>query len=75
MIDERVAGCLARLNAPDFGPLMEFLKARQQETLMRLVEVQDVNQVLRLQGRSSELKEILELVGRGQALLTKTRGY
>lgn len=63
------------LRSPEFKPLLEFLKARQQETLGRLVDAQDKDQMVRLQGRSIELKEILELVEQGEALLTKIRGY
>lgn len=53
---------------------MDFLAARQQETLARLVDVQDKDQMVRLQGRAVELKEILELVQQGETLLAKTRG-
>lgn len=73
-IDERVARCFSLLNAPEFEPLRKYLQAVQQETLDRLVAAQDVNQVLRLQGRSAELKEILELVEKGPTLLAKTQG-
>jgi flagellar motor switch protein FliM len=61
------------LRAPEFKPLLEFLKARQRETLERLVDAQDKDQMVRLQGRSIELKEILELVDQGEVLLTKIR--
>ena len=55
-------------------PLLEFLQARQQETLARLVDAQDKDQMVRLQGRAIELKEVLELVEQSESLLAKTRG-
>jgi hypothetical protein len=73
-VDERVARCFALLRSQEFKPLLEFLKARQQETLARLVDAQDKDQMVRLQGRAIELKEFLELVEKGEALLAKTRG-
>jgi hypothetical protein len=73
-VDERVARCFALLRSNEFKPLLEFLQARQQETLARLVDAQDKDQMVRLQGRAVELKEFLELVEKGEALLAKTRG-
>jgi hypothetical protein len=37
------------------------------------VNVQDKDQMIRLQGRAIELKEILELVEQSEVLLAKTR--
>lgn len=62
------------MRSAEFKPLIEFLNARQQETLARLVDAQDKDQMVRLQGRAVELKEFLELVEQGEALLAKTRG-
>lgn len=73
-VDERVARCLTVLRSQEFKPLLEFLKARQQETLERLVDAQDKEQMVRLQGRALELKDFLELVEKGETLLAKTRG-
>jgi hypothetical protein len=73
-VDERVARCFALLRSNEFKPLLEFLQARQQETLARLVDAQDKDQMVRLQGRAVELKEFLELVEKGETLLAKTRG-
>jgi hypothetical protein len=72
-IDERIARCLVLLRSPEFIPLLEFLQAKQQETLARLVDTQDKDQMVRLQGRAIELKEFLELVEQGPALAAKTR--
>jgi len=72
-VDERVARCLLQLQSAEFKPLLEFLQARQQETLDRLVDAQSTDQMVRLQGRAVELKEILELVDQGSALIAKTR--
>lgn len=73
-IDERVARCLTMLRSPEFKPLLEFLSARQQETLDRLVDAQDKDQMVRLQGRAVELKEFLELVQQSETLFAKIRG-
>jgi hypothetical protein len=62
------------LRTPEMRPLLEFLQARQQETLARLVDAQDKDQMVRLQGRAVELKEFLELVEQSESLLAKTRG-
>jgi hypothetical protein len=62
-----------QLQSAEFKPLLEFLQARQQETLDRLVDAQSTDQMVRLQGRAVELKEILELVDQGSALIAKTR--
>lgn len=72
-VDERVARCLVLLKSPEFKPLLEFLQARKQDTLDSLVNVQDKDQMIRLQGRAIELKEILELVDQGDALIAKIR--
>lgn len=74
-VDERVARCLLALRSPEFKPLLEFLDSRRQETLERLTDAVDKDQMVRLQGRAIELKEFLELVQKGDALLTKIRGY
>lgn len=73
-VDERVARCFALLRSPEFKPLLEYLEARQQETLVRLVDAHDKDMMVRLQGRAVELKEILELVQKGETILTKIRG-
>jgi len=72
-IDERIARCLLQLQSPEFKPLLEYFQARQQETLERLVDSQDKDQMVRLQGRAVELKEILELVDQSASLVAKTR--
>jgi hypothetical protein len=72
-VDERIARCLLQLQSPEFKPLLEYFQARQQETLEILVEAQDKDQMVRLQGRAVELKEILELVNQGSSLVAKTR--
>lgn len=73
-VDANVARCFALLRSNEFKPLLEFLHARQQETLARLVDAQDKDQMVRLQGRAVELKEFLELVEKGESLLAKIRG-
>ena len=72
-VDERVARCLALLRSPEMQPLIEFLKARRQETLERLGDVQGEEMKSRLQGRNLELKELLEMVEQAEMLYAKTR--
>lgn len=72
-VDERVARCLALMRSPEMQPLIEFLKARRQETLERLGDVQGEEMKSRLQGRNLELKEILEMVEQAETLFAKTR--
>jgi hypothetical protein len=72
-IDERAARCFALLRAPEMQPLVEYLKARRQETLERLGEATGEEMKSRLQGRQLELKEFLEMVEQGETLFAKTR--
>jgi hypothetical protein len=72
-VDERTARCFALLRAPEMQPLIEFLKARRQETLERLGEATGEEMKSRLQGRQIELKEFLEMVEQGETLFAKTR--
>lgn len=72
-VDERVARCLALMRSPEMQPMIEFLKARRQETLERLGDVQGEEMKSRLQGRNLELKEILEMVEQAETLFAKTR--
>lgn len=72
-VDERVARCFALLRNPEFKPLLDYLTKRRQETLERLGEANE-SQVGRLQGRSAELKELLELVEKAEAIYAKIRG-
>ena len=72
-VDERVARCLTLLKAQEFQPLVEFLQLTHAETLERLSESRDKDEMCRLQGRALQVKEILNLVDQGSTLLTKTR--
>ena len=72
-VDERVARCLTLLKTQEFQPLVEFLQLTHTDTLMRLSESKDTNEMLRLQGRALQVKEILDLVDDSSMLLTKLR--
>lgn len=72
-VDERVARCLALLNAQEFQPLLEFLQEQQADTHKRLIEARDKDEMCRLQGRALQAKEFLDLVSGGSTLLAKTR--
>jgi len=72
-VDERVARCLTLLKAQEFQPLVEFLQKQHADTLMRLCEARDKDEMLRLQGRALQVKDLLDLVDEGSTLLAKTR--
>tara|TARA_R110000868_G_scaffold290029_1_gene550289 strand:+ start:278 stop:511 length:234 start_codon:yes stop_codon:yes gene_type:complete len=72
-VDDRVARCFSLMRTQDMQPLVEYLKARRQETLERLGEATGEEMKSRLQGRQIELKEILEMVEQGETLFAKTR--
>ena len=72
-VDERVARCLTLLKTQEFQPLVEFMQKQHADTLMRLSEARDKDEMLRLQGRALQVKELLDLVDEGSTLLTKTR--
>ena len=72
-VDERVARCLTLLKSQEFQPLVEFLQKQHADTLMRLCDARDKDEMLRLQGRALQAKDFLDLVDEGNTLLTKTR--
>ena len=72
-VDERVARCLTLLKTQEFQPLVEYLQLSHADTLQRLSESKDKDEMCRLQGRALQAKELLDLVDKGSTLLTKTR--
>ena len=72
-VDERVARCLTLLKTQEFQPLVEFLQLEHTDTLTRLCATRDKDEMLRLQGRALEVKELLDLIDEGSTLLVKTR--
>ena len=72
-VDERVARCLTLLKSQEFHPLVEFLQLTHADTLTRLCTSREKDEMLRLQGRALQVKEILDLVDEGSTLLAKTR--
>ena len=72
-VDERVARCLTLLKSQEFQPLVEFLQLTHADTLQRLSESKDKDEMCRLQGRALQVKDILDLVDEGSTLLTKLR--
>lgn len=71
--DERVARCLMHLRAPEFKPLVDYWNAWLADTHKKLVEVQDTNQLLRLQGEGKALARILDGVQQADEMLKKLR--
>lgn len=72
-VDERVARCLTLLKTQEFNPLIEFLQLTHADTLQRLSESKDKDEMCRLQGRALQVKEILDLASEGNTLLAKLR--
>lgn len=72
-VDERVARCLTLLKTQEFNPLIEFLQLTHADTLQRLSEAKDKDEMCRLQGRALQVKDLLDLVNDGSTLLTKLR--
>lgn len=72
-VDERVARCLTLLKTQEFQPLVEFLQLEHADTLQRLCNTRDKDEMLRLQGRALQVKDFLDLVDEGSTLLAKTR--
>ena len=54
-VDERVARCLTLLKSQEFQPLVEFMQKQHADTLMRLCEARDKDEMLRLQGRALQV--------------------
>jgi hypothetical protein len=72
-VDERVARCFTLLKTQEFQPLVEYLQLVHADTLQRLSESKDKDEMCRLQGRALQVKETLDLVDTGSTLLTKLR--
>jgi hypothetical protein len=49
------------------------MQKQHADTLMRLCEARDKDEMLRLQGRALQVKDLLDLVDEGSTLLAKTR--
>ena len=72
-VDERVARCLTLLKSQEFQPLVEYLQLTHADTLQRLSESKDRDEMCRRQGRALQVKDLLDLVDTGSTLLTKLR--
>jgi hypothetical protein len=71
--DERVARCLLQLRAPEFKPLVDYWSTWLVDTHKKLVDTQDTNQLLRLQGEGRILARILDGVQQADEMLKKLR--
>lgn len=72
-VDERAARAFAHLRAPEFSPLVDYLKARRQDALEQLAQVNLDVQIYRLQGEAVVLKDILGYIEGAEALLAKLK--
>lgn len=70
-LDEQVARCFQRLQAKEFEPLLEYLKASRQDTLETLVGTVQKEQIYRLQGEAAILADLLGHVKNSNELVTK----
>ena len=70
-IDERTARCFSQLRAPELAPLVTYLNALRADKLETLVDVPESMQVYRLQGAAALLRELLENIEQGEALVKK----
>lgn len=66
-----IVAALLRLKAPEFDPLVGYLRAVHQKALEDMAAVGDHDQWKRLQGRAQVLKELLELVESSDKLAAK----
>ena len=72
-IDVRAARAFAHLKAPEFIPLVEYLKAQRQDALEQLGTSNSEQQIYRLQGEAVILKELLGHIENAEALLAKLK--
>jgi len=70
-IDERVARCFTFLRGPEFNHLVEYFRAKRQESLEMLAQVHDQHMIYRLQGEVGVYKEILDSIENAEALIAK----
>ena len=72
-LDEKVIRCFSQLRSPEMQPLTEYLKGVKAETLEKLSQVGDVEQVYRLQGKVGAIRELLELVETSEDVIAKMK--
>ena len=70
-LDEKVVRCFSHLRAPEFAPLVEYLKAYRLETLERMAQVGEPDKVYRLQGQVGAIREILDLVEGAESIMAR----
>lgn len=72
-VDERTARSFSNLRAPGMAPLLEYWRAQRVEVLEQLTQATTEQQIYRLQGEASVLKQMLELTEKAESLVTKLR--
>jgi hypothetical protein len=70
-IDERVARCFTFLRGPEFNYLLEYFRAKRQESLEMMAQVSDTDKIYRFQGEAGVYKEILDSIENAEALIAK----
>jgi len=72
-IDERAARCFAHLRAQEFVALVDYFRAVRQECLEKMAQVNQPEQIYRLQGEAGVLKEILDNIEGAEVLIAKLK--
>lgn len=72
-INEQVAHALRRLQAPEFAPLVDALKANLAADMDALVFATDTSVIQRLQGEAMFLKSFIGNIEQSESLLTKIK--
>lgn len=72
-ITEQVARCFAVLRAPEFDPLLEYLRAERQGLLEQMAQVHDEKVLFRLQGEVGALKKLIDNVENAEVLIAKMK--
>lgn len=70
-LDEKVVRCFSHLRAPEFAPLVEYLKAYRLEALERMAQVNETDRIYRLQGQVGAVREILDLVEGAESIMAR----
>ena len=72
-ITEQIARCFALLRAPEYDPLLEYLRAERQGILEQMAQVHDEKIIYRLQGEAGALKRVIDNVENAEALIAKMK--
>jgi hypothetical protein len=66
-----IANAFMKLRAPDMAPVVEFLRAEQQDAMAKMMDAGEEHQWRRLQGRAKLASELLDLVEKSAEIAAK----